>query len=69
MEVEQNLLNKKLKTITAYYGELIHPSMTNPDSAADRHVEPVEFESESAQMDPAEQCEVGTLEVVVSTCQ
>ena len=27
MEIEQNFLNKKLKTITAYYGELILDGM------------------------------------------
>jgi len=29
VEVEQNLLNKKMKLLTAYYGELLH----NPESA------------------------------------
>ncbi len=27
VEVEQNLLNKKLKTITAYYGDLVEESV------------------------------------------
>ena len=32
MEIEQNFLNKKLKTITAYYGELILDGMEEEES-------------------------------------
>lgn len=34
VEVEQNFLNNKLKTITAYFGSLIKPSSTDEDSVS-----------------------------------
>ncbi len=40
MEVEENLLNGKVKTITAYYGDLVGQTTTTPtsNSSADGNI-------------------------------